>query len=202
MSISCVSCYVKGTAYASLVVDGDFNFTQALSEFHDQFWPEVKNISIEVWDQFKNWSESVADNVTDTVGDNVKSFFQTGDIDELDIDWSVYALPTLDVDFEMNLTNIPETTLSLEFDDLELYLELEATLDADQTYKVNLYPPEWYQPAGIKIGDQLVGVVITLELLLTLSSEASISTGVHVKFDDGLAMQIAMFGSDVSEITL
>lgn len=202
MSISCVSCYVKGTAYASLVVDGDFNFTQALTEFHDQFWPEVKNISIEVWDQFKNWSEYVADNVTDTVGDNVKSFFQTGDIDELDIDWSVYALPTLDVDFEMNLTNIPETTLSLEFDDLELYLELEATLDADQTYKVNLYPPEWYQPAGIKIGDQLVGVVITLELLLTLSSEASISTGVHVKFDDGLAMQIAMFGSDVSEITL
>ncbi|KAK7707850.1 hypothetical protein SLS63_013646 [Diaporthe eres] len=197
-----MNCYVKGTAYASLVVDGDFNFTQALTEFHDQFWPEVKNISIEVWDQFKNWSHFVADNVTDEFGDNIVSFFQTGDFDELDIDWSAYALPTLDVDFEMNLTNIPETTLSLEFDDLELYLELEATLDAEQTYKVNLYPPEWFQPAGIKIGDQLVGVVITLELLLTLSTEASISTGVHVKFDDGLAMQIAMFGSDVSDITL
>lgn len=202
LSISCVTCYVKGTAYASLVVDGDFNFTQALTEFHDQFWPEVKNISIEVWDQFKSWSQTVADNVTDTVGDNVASFFQTGDFDELDIDWSAYSFPTLDVDFDMNLTNIPETTLSLEFDELELYLELDAILDAEQTYKVNLYPPEWFQPAGIKIGDQLVGVVITLELLLTLSSEVSISTGVHVKFDDGLAMKIAMFGSDVSEITL
>lgn len=197
-----MSCYVKGTAYASLVVDGDFNFTAALIEFHDQFWPEVKNISLEVWDQLKNWSHVVADNLTDTVGDNVVSFFQTGDFDELDIDWSAYALPTLDVDFEMNLTNIPETTLSLEFDDLELYLELDATLDANQAYKVNLYPPEWFQPAGIQIGDQTVGVVITLELILTLSTEASISTGVHVKFDDGLAMQIAMFGSDVSDITL
>lgn len=202
MSISCISCYVKGTAYASLVVDGDFNFTQALTEFHDQFWPGVKNISIEVWDQFTNWSEYVADDVTDTVGDSIVSFFQTGDSDELDIDWSAYSFPTLDVDFEMNLTNIPETTLTLEFDELEVYLDLEATLGAGQTYKVSLYPPGWYQPAGIKIGDQLIGVVITLELLLTLSSEVSISTGVHVKFDEGLAMQIAMFGSDVSEITL
>lgn len=202
LSISCVTCYVKGTAYASLVIDGDFNFTAALDEFHDQFWPQVKNITLEVWDQFKNWSEFVADNVTDSVGDNVKSFFKTGDFDELDIDWSAYSFPTIDVDFEMNLTNIPETTMKLEFDELELYLELDATLDTAQTYKVNLYPPEWYQPAGIQIGDQLVGVVITLELLLTLSTKASISTGVHVKFDDGLAMEIAMFGSDVSSIKL
>lgn len=197
-----MSCYVKGTAYASLVVDGDFDFTQALTEFHDQFWPEVKNISIEAWDNFKSWSQSVAENVTGVVGDNVVSFFQTGDEDDLDIDWRALSFPTLDVDFEMNLTNIPETTLNLEFDDLELYLELDVSLEADQTYKVNLYPPEWYQPAGIQIGNQLVGVVITLELLLTLSAEVDISTGVHVKFDDGLALEIAMFGSDVSSITL
>jgi hypothetical protein len=173
-----------------------------LTEFHNQFWPEVKNISLEVWDQFKNWSQTVAGNVTDAVGDNIAAFFQNADFDELDIDWSAYAFPTLDVDFSMNLTNIPETTMKLEFDELELYLELDATLDGSQTYKVNLYPPGWYQPAGIKVGDQLVGVVITLELLLTLSSEVSISTGVHVKFDDGLAMEIAMFGSNVSSITL
>lgn len=35
-----------------------------------------------------------------------------------------------------------------------------------------------------------------------MSTEVSISTGVHVKFDDDLAMKLAMFGSDVSEITL
>lgn len=102
----------------------------------------------------------------------------------------------------MNLTSIPETTLTLEFDELEVYLDLEATLGAGQTYKVNLYPPGWYQPAGIKIGDQLIGIVMTLELLLTVSTDLSISTGVHVKFDDGLSMQIAMFGSNISEITL
>lgn len=173
-----------------------------MTEFHDQFWPEVKNISLEVWDQFKNWSQDVAENITETVGDDIVSFFD-GDFDAFDdIDWSAYSFPTLDVDFEMNLTSIPETTMTLEFDELELYLELDATLDAAHTYMVNLYPPEWYQPAGIKIGDQLVGVVITLELLLTVSTEVSISTGVHVKFDDGLAMEIAMFGSDVSSITL
>ncbi|KUI71684.1 hypothetical protein VM1G_07404 [Cytospora mali] len=201
-AVSCKSCYVKGTAYASLTIDGDLNLTQALSEFHSQFFPEVSNISNEVWQELDSWATYVWDNATETVESEVAQFFSDGDIDDFDICWDCYAFPSLDVDFNINITDIPETTLKLEFDDLELYMLLDASLEADETYKIDLYPKSWYQPAGIAIGDQMVGVVISLELILGLDAEMDVSTGVHVKFDDTLALEIVLFGNDVSSITL
>lgn len=201
-TVSCATCYVKGTAYASLTVDGDLNLTKTLSDFHSESLPEVKNISTEVWTDLDTWATDVYDNVTNTVEDEVSAFFKGGDIDDFDICWDCYAFPSLDVDFDVNLTDIPETTLKLEFDDLELYMLLDISLEADQTYTINLYPKTWSQPAGIHIGDQLVGIVVSLQLILALDAEVDISTGVHLKFDDGLAMEIAMFGDDVSTVKL
>lgn len=197
-SVSCATCYIKGTAYASLTVDGELNLTQAMSDFHTEFLPEVKNISTEVWDEFDDWAK----NLTDAIGDDIVQFFSDGNLTDLDVCWDCYSFPSLDVDFNMNLTDIPETTLKLEFDDLELYMLLDVSLEADAEYTVNLYPKTWSQPAGIAVGDQLIGVVISLQLILALDAEVDISTGVHVKFDDGLAMEIVMFGTDVSTISL
>lgn len=201
-SVSCALCYVKGTAYASLTIDGDLNLTKAISDFHSEFLPEVKNISTQVWNELDTWATNVYDNVTDSVENDVVQFFNDCNITDLDICWDCYAFPSLEVDLNMNLTDIPETTLKLEFDDLELYMLLGLSLEADAEYAVNLYPKTWSQPAGIEIGDQLIGIVISLQLILALDAEVDISTGVHVKFDDGLAMEIVMFGTDVSTISL
>ncbi|KUI60300.1 hypothetical protein VP1G_07502 [Cytospora mali] len=202
LDLSWSDATLYSTAYASLTIDGDLNLTQALSEFHSQFAPEVSNISSEVWQELDNWATYVWDNATETVESEVSQFFSDGDIDDFDICWGCYAFPSLDVDFNINITDIPETTLKLEFDDLELYMLLDASLEADETYKIDLYPKSWYQPAGIAIGDQMVGVVISLELILGLDAEMDVSTGVHVKFDDTLVLEIVLFGNDVSSITL
>lgn len=102
----------------------------------------------------------------------------------------------------MNLTEIPETTIELQFDGLELYMLLDVALDGGQTYTIPLYPKSWYQPAGFAVGDQEIGIVIGLDLILALDAGVDLSTGVHIAFDDGLAMEIAMFGNDVSTISL
>lgn len=118
------------------------------------------------------------------------------------INWDDYAFPTWNVSFDMNLTEIPETTIELQFDGLELYMLLDVALDAGKTYTIPLYPKSWYQPAGFAVGGQEVGIVIGLDLILGLDAEVALSTGVHLAFDDGLAMEIAMFGRNVSTINL
>lgn len=102
----------------------------------------------------------------------------------------------------MNMTDIPETTIQLKFDGLELYMLLDVALSAEKTWTIPLYPKSWYQPAGFAVGGQEIGIVIALDLILELDSEADLSTGVHIAFDDGLSMELAMFGSDVSTINL
>lgn len=106
------------------------------------------------------------------------------------------------IDFNMNFTDIPQATIQLKFDALELYAELEVAFDASKDITIPLYPKDWYQPAGFAIGDEEIGVIISLDLILSLDSEVDLTTGVHIAFDDGLGMEIAMFGSDVSTITL
>ncbi|ROV92420.1 hypothetical protein VPNG_09585 [Cytospora leucostoma] len=192
----------KGTAYASLEVDRETNLTEILNDSSSEVLPEVKNITTEVWDQLEDWADYVYTNLTQTVEGEIKAFFEDGDPDDFDICWDCYAFPSLNVDFEVNLTDIPDATLKLEFDELELYMLLDISLEADKTYTIDLYPKSWYQPAGIKVGNELVGFIISLQLILALDAEVDISTGVHIAFDDGLAMEIAMFGSEVSTLLL
>lgn len=124
-------------------------------------------------------------------------------VDEMQsIDFDDYEFPTIDMDFNVNLTDMPEAKIELKFDGLELYMLLDMSLAANQTYTVPLYPKDWYQPAGIVVGNQEIGIVISLDLILHVDAEADISSGVHISFDDGLAVELAMFGRDVSTITL
>lgn len=118
------------------------------------------------------------------------------------IDFDAYEFPTIEVDFNVNLTDMPETTINLGFDGLELYMLLDVALAANETYTIPLYPKDAYQPAGIAIGDQELGIIISLDLILQVDAEADLSTGVHIAFDDGLSMEIAMFGKEVSKVTL
>lgn len=67
LSVSCVNCYVKGQAHATLTVSPDFNISSALKIFAEKFITEVDNITETVWDTFKNWTEVVVKNTTDVI---------------------------------------------------------------------------------------------------------------------------------------
>lgn len=73
LSVSCVSCYVKGLARATLTVSPDFNISSALETLTEEFVNEIGNITDTVWNTFENWTEAVFQNTSDTIGYDVEA---------------------------------------------------------------------------------------------------------------------------------
>ncbi|CAN8096003.1 unnamed protein product [Discula destructiva] len=194
VTVSCVTCYVKGNAQATLTISRDMNITTAIETVAEGFVEDIENITSIAFDTFKNWTETLADINFDQVENMI-----SGDESIFD----AFAFPVLPIDFDLGLEAIPETKVNMVFDAFELYLELDVSVDASIEFTVPLYPTSGpMQPAGFQIGDQTVGVVISLDLILALDASVNISTGVHVQFDDGLTLELELFGSDVSTVNL
>ncbi|KAI1848068.1 hypothetical protein JX265_002072 [Neoarthrinium moseri] len=178
IAITCSTCYVKAKATAQLTVDGDFNVTTAFHNVTDQIVDEFENVTTTVVQYFSNVATKLSDG----------------------FDPEDFALPPIGVDFEIDMPPIPESTLSFQFDDLELYVQLDTVLNGAMTYSLNLYTSN--SPIGVSVGDSLqAGVFFTIDLVLSAEAEIDISSGFHIKLDDGVALEIALFGKNVSDTT-
>lgn len=125
---------------------------------------------------------------------NVGQSVISGDFDDFDF-------PPFDVDFDIDLPKLPECNLRLQFDGLELYMEIDTILSGSATYTLNLYTSQ--TPIGFKVADGLsVGVVFSIDLIVSVEAEVDISSGFHILLNDGIAIDIHMFDHDVSSITL
>jgi hypothetical protein len=185
LEIICTTCYVKGTATAQLTIDGNFNVSQAFQSFKSKVEGDVYSLTNATIDSFETYFEKI--------GTDVSSLdFHLDDLD----------FPTLnDTSFGLAIPDIPECQLLFEFDDLELYMEIDTTLSAGATYTFNLYKSE--TPIGISAGQDLeVGIVFTVDVILSVEAEIDISSGFHIQLNDGVAINIPMFSQDISSITL
>lgn len=70
LSVSCVTCYVKGHAKATLTVEPDFNVTTALETLAGDVATEIANITETAWNTFKDWLEFIAKNLTSDAFDD------------------------------------------------------------------------------------------------------------------------------------
>jgi hypothetical protein len=184
ITITCTTCYIIGEATAQLTIDGNFNATQAF-----------QSIINGTREEFDNITTSVVNDVTD----EFKTAFKNITYDNIDI--SGLTPPTIsNVSFDLDITGVPQALLQLQFDGMELYLELDTALEVESTYTVNLFTPE--TPIGITIPDMDIGVWFSLDLILDAKAEIDISSGFHIKLDDGFKVDIAMFSKNVSEVTL
>ncbi|KAK6086289.1 hypothetical protein SCUP234_02502 [Seiridium cupressi] len=178
----CTTCYVKTKATAQLTIDGTFNATAAFDNVTDQIGDQFENLTTTVVDYVDGYISSTVHNLADG------------------IDASDFALPPIDVDFHIGIPEVPETHLSFQFDDLELYVLLDTILAGGLTYNLNLYTSN--TPMGISIGDDVkAGVILTIDLIMTAEAEIDITSGFHIKLDDGVAFDIALFGQNVSDTT-
>jgi hypothetical protein len=112
------------------------------------------------------------------------------------------AWPTLDLDLDLDevIDGFPDVHAQFEFTDLELYLELDVILSAGATYTLNLFTSQ--SVAGIKIPGLEAGALFKVDLVLMAEAEIDISSGFHVKLDQGLSLDFALFEKDVGGVTL
>ncbi|KAJ4309544.1 hypothetical protein N0V84_011448 [Fusarium piperis] len=105
----------------------------------------------------------------------------------------------MDVDFNIDLPEIPEFRLQFQFDGLEMYMLIDTVLSAGATYTLNLYTST--TPVGFAVSDNLeVGVIFTIDLILSVEGEINISSGFHLRLDDGVVFELGIFSDKIASI--
>lgn len=184
MEIVCTTCYIKGTATAQFTIEGNFNASQAFHNVTSEIETDVDNITTTAIDYVESYVKSV---ITSVTSDGFH-------IDDLDF-------PPIQIDFDVDVPNIPECELQFQFDGMELYMQIDTILSGGATYTLNLYTSE--SEIGFTVGkDLLIGIIFSVDLILSVESEIDISSGFHIQLNDGVAINIPMFDQNVSSITL
>ncbi|KAI1773260.1 hypothetical protein F4818DRAFT_423730 [Hypoxylon cercidicola] len=182
VDITCTTCYLAGIATAQFSVDGNFNATQAIQNFTGEVHDEIVNITDTAIDGIQDYFSDVYHNLEDGI-----------DLDDFDF-------PPINFTFNVDIPDIPECHLKFQFDDLELYMLVDTVLSGGATYNLNLYSSK--TPIGISASkDLFIGVVFSVDLVLSVDAEIDISSGIHIKLEDGVGLDMTLFGQNVSSIT-
>jgi hypothetical protein len=183
IEVTCTTCYILGNATAELVFDEGFNVSRALEQTVNDVGDKFMNFGEQVGDYLKNYT----DDMPNKFGDG--------------FDWADLDFPTFPYAFDLDVPETPACTIRFEFNDMELYLEMNTVLNAGATYEINLYSTA--SPFGFRAGSMLqLGFVLSVDLILAVDGEIDISSGFHIKLDDGVAIDIALFGDKVSNLVL
>ena len=139
-----------------------------------------------------NFTESVNDYFVNYTTGVFKKF---GD----GIDLADFAFPTFNYSFDLDVPAIPESTLAFTFDQMEIYLEMETVFSAGSQYEYTLFTAQ--SPAGIGLGPNLMlGVVFSVDLIFAVEGTLDMSSGIHIKLDDGIKINIPLFSEQISNI--
>lgn len=161
-----------------------FNISQTLANITDQVETNIKNLTEEAKDYLGDMLNEVEDYVLD--GDAIE-------------------FPTFNFSLEVDIPPINKTNLRFSFDGLEIYMLVDTIMTSGATYTVNMFNSARDLPggsAGLYITEKLnLGVALTVDLIFSVTAEMNVSSGFHLKVDDGFAVDIELFGNDVSDIT-
>ncbi|GFN13543.1 hypothetical protein AtubIFM55763_011702 [Aspergillus tubingensis] len=183
LEIVCKACYINGTVGGYLTVEDGFNVTTVV----DSAEADIANVTDSALSQLEDFAREAARDILEDV-----SQFQLIDIP---------AWPTLDLNFDLDEANrFPGVHAQVEFDSLELYLDLDLQLSAGATYTLDLFTSE--TPAGISISSLEAGAIFQVSLVLIAQAEIDISSGIHIKLEDGLTLALELFNNNVSSITV
>lgn len=193
IEIVCTTCWIKGLASAKFSA-GHPNISRIIDQTVDEIEGNFDNFTSEVIE----FIEDAVEEVFRDIGDAINETFHDGDWhDPFDaIEW-----PTLDYAFDMHVPALPEVNLRFGFDTLELYMMLDTTLSLGSTYTYRLFTSQ--SPIGCGISEDLqLGIIFAVDIILAADAVIDISSGFHIKLDDGLAVDIVLFGNEASGIDL
>lgn len=183
IEVTCLTCYVKGLFTAELGFDNDFDIGQAITNFTRDLGAEIENVTSVTTEYLEDQFPSFVANLTD------------------DLDFSEIDFPPLDIDFNVDVPDIPECRLRFQFDDLELYMSMDTVLSVATTYTFNLYSSN--TPIGLSIDSEtFVGVIASIDLIIGVDASIDMTSGLHIKVDDGMALDLSLFSHNVSSVNL
>lgn len=186
----CTKCYIKGEASAKLTSKGDFEISSIAHELGDAF--------NDTFHEINEYGVLVVDEIRDFIGDTGRTFaeafleLRTDDLEGFD-------LPSPNIDFDVDVGDFPDTVFDVAFKDIDIFVQLSIVLSAGLTYELNLYSSK---QLGIEIDTIFVGVVASIDLILSVEAEIVIDTGFHIKLDDTVGMKLALFADEASHLTL
>ncbi|PSN75564.1 hypothetical protein BS50DRAFT_43158 [Corynespora cassiicola Philippines] len=184
IEIVCTTCYIKGFATAELSIEGEFNISEIVDQTITEVKGEIQNVTEEIEKQLDGYLDTVTDNFSDGI-----------DLS----DFSNFELPTFNYSFDVDVPAIPECNLKFGFDELEMYVQLNTILSLGATYTLNLYSSN--TPVGISVGKNLeFGVIFSVDLILSAEGEIDISSGFHLKLDDGVHINLPLFSNEIADI--
>jgi hypothetical protein len=189
IEVVCAKCYITTKATASLTIEqSDIDWSATIGNFSEA-----------VVDEFHNLTDVTIDWIHETAGSAWEAFVSVLDFDD-DTSPKDVEFPTLDVDFNIDLPTdlLPETNLKIKFDELEVYLEMDLTINAGVVYTIPLLPPQAHPIGLAKSSDLFIGTVLALELILSAAGEVELTTGLHILLDDEATLEIELFGQNIS----
>ncbi|OLN97744.1 hypothetical protein CCHL11_07916, partial [Colletotrichum chlorophyti] len=171
-------CYLKGKANAHLTIDGTFNATKVANDIGNEFQETFDNITTYALNYISGISKKLAYGL---------------DADDFDF-------PPLNIDFDVDIAEFPQARLGFDFEGLELFMQLETPLSSGLAYMLNLFTST--TPLGSKIGDDLLlGVAFSIDLILSVESDINISNGFHIRLDDKVGFDLALFSKNVTSLS-
>lgn len=182
--VKCAKCYIKGVVTAEATIDGSFNPRQAIDNVEAQIDEEIKNLTTTAIQAFEQY------------GKHLKDEFVNFDLTLDDFSFDNF---TIDADFDIDIPPLPDCQLRFQLDGLELYMQLAITMEG--TYTIPIFKSQ--SEVGIAFDDNLeIGIFLTIDLILSAESGLDLESGFHIKFNDGIALDIALFGKNVSSVNL
>ncbi|KAK1817413.1 hypothetical protein LTR12_008169 [Friedmanniomyces endolithicus] len=189
VKIVCSECYTKGYASGQLIYPANFTLDNINQTLHT-----VKIYAKQDVDDLESYAKTYVHQIEKEVGNDISNVSDWGTaIDN-------FALPTFNYPLtDLEFPHFSGVTLHFEFDEVEVFMLMDATLGLGATYTHNLYTSD--TEAGIGFGDSELGIVFKLDIILAAEGAIDISTGFHLKLQNGLAIDITLFGTNVSHIT-
>jgi len=194
VDISCKKCYIKGRAFAELNIESSRNITEIVNDTITDVKQQIVDLATDARTQIERFIDENFDGTANIVAYLNKTYDNLAD----DIDIGDFLPPIRNISYDLNITTVPDATLSFCFEDLDVYLGIEALLDASAAYTIPLFHSQTI--AGISIGDTKVGTTFTVDLILAVEGSLNMTCGLHIKVDDVASLDIALFGDEVSRI--
>lgn len=184
VEITCESCYIKGGFTASLNVKD--NSTNALTKYTNDVHDGVQNVTQTAFNQ-----------ITDGLQASAPSNSTSGDIET-----ATAHLPTVNVDFDLDLAPLPGVSAQFQFNDgLELYMLLNTKMAVGSTYIVNMFSSK--TPLDATIGSNITaGVALDIDLVLTSRNAVDVTSGFHLRLEKGASVEFDLFSSNISNVAM